>query len=158
MAAFSIIEERPMRVSYVFCLLIALLLRPAIAADDQSGKQEVEKIVAAFSASFNKQNSAGIAELFARDGVFVNQRGPHTDIAHYYDGAFKSGVDHIDVAVNEVTKLNPDNMIGIGQFLTSGKNVSGAPIGEAGYWTATYVRDDGAWKIRMLTAFQKGPP
>jgi uncharacterized protein (TIGR02246 family) len=147
-----------MRLSYIFCLLIAVLLPPAIAADDQSGKQEVEKFVAALTASYNKQNSAGIAELFTKDGVHVNQTGPHTDIARYYDGAFKAGVDHIDITVNEVTKLGADNMIGMGESVTSGKNASGAAIGDAAYWTATYVRDGGAWKLRMLTVVPKAPP
>jgi ketosteroid isomerase-like protein len=158
MAAFSIIEERPMRLSYILCLLIAVLLPPAIAADDQSGKQEVEKIAAAFTESFNKQNGAGIAELFTKDAVLVNQGGLHTDIAQYYDGAFKTGIDHVDVTVKEVTKLSADNMIGIGEFSNSGKNASGAAIGGPGYWTATYVRDGGVWKLRMLTAFPKAPP
>jgi hypothetical protein len=47
---------------------------------------------------------------------------------------------------------------GLGEFATSGKNASGAAIGDAGYWTATYVRDGGAWKVRMLTGFPKAPP
>jgi ketosteroid isomerase-like protein len=158
MGAFSIVEESLMRLSYVFCLLIAVLLSPVIAADDQSGKQEVEKIRAAFTESFNKQNGAGIAELFTKDGVLVNPGGPHTDIAQYYDGTFKAGIDHIDVMVKEVTKLDADNMIGLGEFTTSGKNASGAAIGGAGYWTATYVRDGGLWKVRMLTGFPKAPP
>ena len=146
-----------MRLFYIL-LSVAMFSAPALAADDQSGKQEVDKIVAAYTESFNKQNTAGIAELFTKDGVLVNPTGPHTDIAQFIDGGFKAGLDHIEITVKDVARLGTDNMIGIGEYITSGKNASGAAIGTTGVWTAAYVRDGGAWKLRMLTGFPKAPP
>jgi len=67
-------------------------------------------------------------------------------------------LNHLEVRVKEVTKLGADNMIGIGEYVSSGKSSSGEAIGATGIWTATYVRDGGAWKVRMLTAFPKAPP
>lgn len=149
-----------MRLSYILCFIMAVLVGPAFAADDQSSKQEVEKIAAAFTESFNKQNSAGLGGFFTNDGVLVNPTGPHShpDIAQYYDGAFKAGINHIEITVKQVTTLGADTMIGIGESVTSGKNASGAAIGDNGHWTATYVRDGGAWKMRMLTTVPKASP
>jgi ketosteroid isomerase-like protein len=149
------IEEGELRWSYTFCFIVALLFTPAIAADDQSSKQEVEKITASFTENFNKQNGAGIGRLFTNDGVLVNPTGPHIDIAQYYDGVFKAGVNQIEITVKQATTVDADTMIGIGEYLTSGKDASGAAIGASGHWTATYIRNGGAWKVRMLTAFPK---
>lgn len=63
-----------MRLSYAFFLILASLVLPAAAADDQSN-QEVVKIAVAFTENFDKQNSAGIAGLFTKDGVFVSPTG-----------------------------------------------------------------------------------
>lgn len=147
-----------MRLSHIACFTLALLVTPAIAAENESGKQEVEKIAAAFTENFNKQNSSGISSLFTSDGVLVNPTGPHTDIAEVYDGAFKAGMKEIKIGVTEATPVGPDTMIGIGQYSMSGKNASGEVIDTTGNWTATYVRDGGAWKIRMLTGFPKASP
>ena len=136
-----------MRLSYIACLTLALLVAPAVAAENQSGKQEAEKIAAAFTENFDKQNSAGISSLFTSDGVLVNPTGPHTDIAQVYDGAFKAGMKEIKIGVTEATPVGPDTIIAIGEYSMSGKNASGAAIEGIGNWTATYVRDGGAWKI-----------
>jgi ketosteroid isomerase-like protein len=147
-----------MRLCYAFFLVLASLFTPAMAADDQSSQQEVVKIAAAFTENFDKQNSAGIAALFAKDGVFVNPTGPHTDVSQFYAGVFKAGINSIEITVKQTTALGADTMIGLGEFQTGGKNASGAAIGETGLWTATYIRDGGAWKIRMLTGFPKALP
>jgi ketosteroid isomerase-like protein len=151
-------EKGVMRFSYIACLTLALLVSPASAADDKSGKQEVEKIAAAFPQNFDKQDSSGIRSLFTSDGVLVNPTGPHTDIAQVYDGAFKAGMKEIKIGVTEATPVGPDTMIGIGEYSMSGKNASGAALEGGGNWTATYVRQGGTWKIRMLTGFPKAPP
>lgn len=147
-----------MRLSYIACLTLALLVTPVSAADNQSGKQEVEKIAAAFTENFNKQDSTGISGLFTSGGVLVNPTGPHTDIAQVYDGAFKAGMKEIKIGVTEATPVGADTMIGIGEYSMSGKNASGEAIEATGNWTATYAREGGAWKIRMLTGFPKAPP
>ena len=71
-----------MRISYILCFLCFLLTAfsiPAAAADaDQNLKQEVEKIGSAYAESFNKQDGAGIAALYATGGVHVNPAGPRT--------------------------------------------------------------------------------
>ena len=147
-----------MRMSYV-CLLLVAFSAPAAAGDaDQTLKQEVEKIGSAYAESFNRQNGAGIAALYASGGMHVTAAGPRTDIAQFYEGAFKAGFNHEDITLNQVWPLGTDTALATGEYRISGKNQSGTPIEIAGLWTAVDVREGGTWKIRMLSAMPKPPP
>src|SRR5215472_10629485 len=64
--------------------------------------------------------------------VLVNATGPHTDITQYYDRVFKTGVNHLESTVTQATTLGPDTMIAIGEFVSSGKDASGAAVGGSG--------------------------
>jgi ketosteroid isomerase-like protein len=145
-----------MRKSCLLSILIVTLSAPAIAAEADL-KQEVEKLGSAYAESFNKQDAAGIAALYASGGILVNQAGTQSDIAKYYDGTFKAGFNHEEVTVDQVWPLGSDTVLATGQYRITGKNQSGAPIEIAGIWTATDVRDGGKWKIRMLSAIPKPP-
>ncbi|KWV49910.1 hypothetical protein AS156_15430 [Bradyrhizobium macuxiense] len=150
-----------MRISYVIsfvsCLLVSVFSIPA-KADDANLKQEVEKVAAAYVDSFNKHDPAGIAARYTADGMVVNPTGSHTDIAEIYKGIFKTGCDHSDVTIDQVSPLGADAALGVGEYHLSGKNQSGEPINIVGRWTAVYVRDGEGLKIRMLSAFPKAPP
>ena len=115
--------------AHVFALLCVVLafFTPAFA-DDAELKKQVEQINTAFMESFNKQDAAGIAALFAPGGIFVNQFGPQTDIAKYYEGSFKAGFNHSETKVDQVWSLGADTALGMGQIRIMGKNQSGAPI------------------------------
>ncbi len=143
-----------MRFSYVLCFLLAAFSMSAAAADP---KQDVEKISSAYAASFNKQDAAGIADLFAAGGLHVNPAGPRTDIAELYQGAFKAGFDHQEITVDQAWPLGTDMILAIGEFRNTGKNQTGSPIEVAGRWTAVYVPESGKLKIRMLSAMPKPP-
>jgi uncharacterized protein (TIGR02246 family) len=144
---------------YIILATSTIFLSPSAAvAADTTVKQEVEKIASAYVDGFNKHDAAAIAALYAKGGMFVNPAGPHPDIEKFVEGAFKAGFDHQEVTVSEVWPLGPDTAISMGEFRIAGKNQSGAPIEEAGLWTATDIREDGHWKIRMLTGMPKAPP
>jgi ketosteroid isomerase-like protein len=145
-----------MRTTYALCFLLAASSLPAAAAEKDL-KQEMEKIASAYAESFNKQDAAGIAALYATGGVHVNQAGPTTDVAKRYEGAFKAGFNHNDLTVSQVWPLGNDAAISMGEYNLTGKNQSGAPIEAGGIWTAVDVREGGAWKIRMLSAIPKPP-
>ena len=106
-------------------------------------KQEVEKISSANSESFNRQDAAGIAALYA------------TDIEQFYQGVFKAGFDHQEVSVDDAWPLGADAALAIGQYRISGRDPSGTLPQRGGYWTATYVREGGNWKIRMQAEIRK---
>jgi hypothetical protein len=109
------------------------------------------------AASFNKQDSAGIAALFATGGLHVNPAGPRTDIAQYYEAAFKAGFDHEEVTVDQGWPLGSDTLLAVGKYRITGTNQSGAPIETGGIWTSTDVRESGKWKIRLISAMPKPP-
>lgn len=66
--------------TYFSCLLVAAFSLSAMAADGDP-KQKVEAVASEYAASFNKQDGAGIAALFAVGGIHVNPAGPRSDIA-----------------------------------------------------------------------------
>jgi ketosteroid isomerase-like protein len=146
-----------MRISYFLCFLLPSFSIPALAADVDF-KQEVGKIGAAYVESFNKHDGAGIAALYAIGGVLVNPAGPHADIAEYYQGAFKSGLDHEEVTVDQAWPLGTDTAVAIGEYHITGKKQNGEPLEIIGRWTAAYVPEGGKLKIKMLSAFPKAPP
>jgi uncharacterized protein (TIGR02246 family) len=162
-SASSIIKNyggRALRTTVAIILATStIFLSPASApAADTTIKQEVEKLASAYAESFNKQDAAGVAALFAKGGVMVNPSGPHTDVEQYVQGAFKSGIDHIEITVNQVWPLGTEAALATGESRQTGKNQSGAPIEVVSLWTATDVRGDGHWKIQMLTGLPKAPP
>lgn len=148
---------RPFR-ALCFSLLLTPFSIPAVAGEtDPKLKQEIEKFAAGYAETFGKQDPAGMASKYAKDGVLVLQGGPQTDIAKGYAGTFKAGFNHDKITVQEVSPLGDGAALGMGEFLVSGKSESGAPLEIDGRWTAVYVKEDGQWKIRMLTAFPKPP-
>src|SRR6266478_5254029 len=85
-----------MRMSFVLLFLLTTFSVSAAAADaDQNLKQEVEKVASAYAQSFNRQDGAGIAALYASGGMYVNPAGPRTDIAQFSEEAFKAGFNHL---------------------------------------------------------------
>ena len=146
-----------MRISYVLCFLMTAFSVAAAAADVDL-KQEVQKIGSAYAESFNKQDGAGIAALYAAGGTFVNPAGPHTNIAEFYQDLFKTGINHNEITVDQAWPLGADTALAIGEYHVTGKNQSGEPVDVVGRWTAAYIRDGGNWKIRMVSAFPKAPP
>jgi ketosteroid isomerase-like protein len=139
-----------MPVLYVLCCLLAFAI-PASASDV---KQEAEKVASAFTESFNKQDSVGVAAVFADDAIAINPLGPRKDIAALYSGLFKAGFNHSEVTVGEAWPFG-EGAIAIGEYVNTGKKPSGEAIEIKGRWSATYVREGGVLKIKMISAFTK---
>jgi ketosteroid isomerase-like protein len=134
-----------------------LILSSAFGQSDQNLRAEVEKMSAAHAENFNKQNAAGIAALYAKGATLVNAAGVQTSLEESFQNAFKLGFNRQEVSVAEVTSITPDIGIGIGEYTNSGQGQSG-PLQVRGRWTAVYIRQDGVWKIRLLTAVPIPPP
>jgi uncharacterized protein (TIGR02246 family) len=143
--------------SALFCVIVAVAA-PAFADDAADLKKQVEQIRNAYVESFNKQDAAGIAALFATNAIVVGPLGPQPDVVKVAEGMFNAGFNHIEAKVDQVWTLGPDTAIGMGEARLTGKNQSGAPIENANFWTATYVKEGGKWKVRMLSSIPKPPP
>jgi uncharacterized protein (TIGR02246 family) len=142
-----------MKRSVLLALCVPFIAAPA-SADDM--KQEVTKIAESYMACFNKQDASCIAALYTKDGFIVNPAGKHV-LTEYYGGAFKAGMNKLESTVEETWQIDNDSPGAMGKFHVTGKNDKGEPMDSAGIWTAAYVKQDGGWKIRMLTAAPKPP-
>jgi uncharacterized protein (TIGR02246 family) len=128
---------------------------------DQNTQQQIEQLVTTYRANWNNHNAAGIADLYTKDGVLVSQapkvvKTGQQEIAQQYETAFTT-VSHNDAATADVYPLATDTVYSVGEYHLSGQNQNG-PIKVDGHWTAVYVRDGGAWKIKLLTAVPDLPP
>jgi uncharacterized protein (TIGR02246 family) len=146
------------RMMFVFCMLVGLAL-PA-RADDPALKQDVDKLVVAYMENYNKHDPAGLAKLFSKDHAYVSTQGVSTDMEKAFEGAFKTMPDaKLDAKAEKVWQVAPDVVSAQGTAKVTGKNTTtGAEVNNDNLWTAVYVKEDGVWKIKMLTAILKPPP
>jgi uncharacterized protein (TIGR02246 family) len=142
--------------AYRIVPIIAIALALPASAQQSDLRQQIESVASSFAENFNKQNASGIAGLFTKDGVLVNPTGPQKSLEQFYQNAFKAGFNHSEIAVDDVSSLGPDLAISMGEYRNSGRSENGSPLEVAGRWTAVDVREGGAWKVRLLTAFPKG--
>ena len=147
-----------MRISYILGFLLTLSL-PAVAAEpDPNLKQELGKVASAYEENFNKKDAAGITSLYTKNYLRVNDAGPVIDNTKLYEGVFKVGFDHLEIKTTEIQPLSKDMAMSTGESRITGKSEKGDPLDVTVIWTALDVRENGQWKIRMLTSFRKPPP
>jgi uncharacterized protein (TIGR02246 family) len=154
-----------MRSSWIISVIAAMgLAAPAFAQQlDQNSatRQQIEQIGAGFEKGYEKQDAAGIAGLFAKDGVLLTAIGKHVyrgpqEIEQFYRDLFKAGFNHNEAKLDEVTPLG-DLVMGIGEFHVSGQGQNG-PLKVDGHYSAVYVREGGVWKIRLIAGVRDAPP
>lgn len=68
--------------------------------DQEDLKRELETIGTAYAESFNKQDGAGIAALYAKGGMHINPAGPRTDMEQFYQGIFRAGFMHQEASLD----------------------------------------------------------
>ena len=141
----------------LLCFVTSVALSAPALADDADLKKQVEQGNSAFMKSFNSMDVAGLATMYATGAVIVIPAGPRTDIAQLYEGMFKTGFNHAEITVDQVWPLGSDAALGMGKYRVTGKSWEGRHIEAAGLWTATYVREGGKWKTRMLSAIPQPP-
>jgi ketosteroid isomerase-like protein len=133
----------------------ALMVTVPAIAQQSDVRPDLERISTSFVDNYDRQNASGIAGLFARDGLLVNVSGEHpqAELESFYNDQFKAGFTHLESHVDQASLIAPDVAIGVGQFSLSGKKPDGTPLQTSGRWTATYMREGGTFKVRILTAF-----
>ena len=147
-----------MRVASLLSIIIVSLAVPALADDMADLKKATDQFDATYIEGFNKRDAAVMATHFTANAVAVTPYGVQTDVRKLFEGVLKIGFDHAEVQTDQFWSLGPDTAIGTGRSHYTGKNQSGAPIEISSFWTAAYVKEDGKWKIRMLTGVPKAPP
>jgi len=152
------------RFAGAFAAIIAIGLAPPAFAQgvDQNTKQQIEKPIAAYHEAWNNHNAAGIAALYTKDGILVTQspkvvKNGTQDIEEQYEATFKAGTVHDSATADQIVALGINAVMSVGEYHLTGQGQSG-PTKIDGHWTAVYVNDGGALKIRLLTAVPNPPP
>jgi len=146
-----------MRAFRVVCFTLLVSVIPATAAD-QNLKEELGKVASAYEQHFNKQDAAGITSLFTKNYLRVTQNGIEPDNTKYYEGAFKAGMNHLEIKTTDIQPLSENMALLTGEARVTGKSEKGDPLELNVIWTSVDVRENGQWKIRMLTSVPKPPP
>jgi uncharacterized protein (TIGR02246 family) len=110
--------------------------------------------------NWNKQDAAGIAALYAKDGMDVTATGVTSgpqELEQGYESAMKTFPSTLMVTIDQISPLGNDADIRVGQFHLSGEGPNG-PTKADGRYTAVDVREGGTWKIRVLTIVPNAPP
>jgi uncharacterized protein (TIGR02246 family) len=151
-----------MRSSWIIAAVGAIcIVAPASAQDaNHDLRQDAEKLMFAYAAIFNKQDAAGLAAFYTKDGVIINQRGVLSGpsaIEEYLQSLFKAGLNHEEVTVDDVSPLGADVVLVRGEYHITGQGQNGA-LKVDGNWGGVTVRDGGTLKIRLIMALPKPPP
>jgi uncharacterized protein (TIGR02246 family) len=110
-----------------------------------------------YDEAYNKNDAAALAALFAEDAVVVTDTGPiygREAIENMYAGEFQKCHN-----INHIGQADQLNAIGnepwsVGEWWNTLESQTG-PVFVRGYWSAIYVREGDAWKIRMLTLTER---
>ena len=149
-----------LRLLVIVPLLVIGLAMPAAAQQisEQEARQVVEKSVADFDSALRSKDVAKSASVFTEDAVRVTPQGPmvgRSAIEKNLTEVFKV-YNHDSSKVNQVMVIN-------GMIFANGSwggKIQGPnglnPI--KGYWSNTWVRDGGTWKMRMDAFNQTQPP
>jgi ketosteroid isomerase-like protein len=146
-----------MRAFGAVCFSLLLSAVPATAAD-QNLKEEIGKIALAYEQHFDKQDAAGITSLYTKNYLRVTQNGIEPNNTKFYEDGFKAGLNRLEVKVTEVQPLSENMALSTGEAHITGKSEKGDPFEINAIWTALDVRENGQWKIRMLTSAPKAAP
>ena len=112
--------------------------------------------------AYNKNDAAAVAALFTKDALLVAPDGMFSGRQaiekRYADTFQRSPIISFNTS-RERRYLNAiDNAVwSAGQWFGTFQSQTG-PVFAVGYWSAIYVREGDAWKIRMLTLNQTPPP
>ena len=153
-----------MRTPWIILVIAATGLAVSASAQpaDQKIRQQIERLAATYVEDWNKQDAAGVAGLYTRDGVLVSsgenvvKTGPQ-EVEQAAQNSFKMGVTHLEVTVDRVSPFGRNAVISMGESHVSGQGQSG-PIKVDSHWTAVDVREGSTWKIRLLTVVPNPPP
>lgn len=126
------------------------LAKPALAQEaPQPVVTSINATNASFVRSWNKQDSAAIAELFTSSALFVAPPGVYVGqlgVQQYYENLFATVHPSADFMhdIDHVEMLSDDLAMASGHWSLSKPALKG-------FWTAVYEHRSGPWAIRAHT-------
>ena len=124
-------------------------------------RDEFNKPHQALDEAYNKNDAAAVAALFTEDAVLVEPDGVFSgrqDIERRYADTFlQSPIINFHCTYGRSHLNAIDNAVwSVGEWRKLFKRQTGS-VTAVGYWSAIYVREGDAWKIRMLTLNELAP-
>jgi len=115
-----------------------------------------------FDEACDNNDAAAVAALFTEDALLVEPGGLFSgrqDIERRYADTFqRSPVISFNSGFERHYLNAIDNAVwGAGQWTSTFQRQNGS-VFALGYWSAIYVREGDAWKIRVLTFNEQPPP
>jgi uncharacterized protein (TIGR02246 family) len=136
-------------------LLVGVAASPALAADitEPELMQAATTLARQYDANYAAKNPAGMAALYAPDGVLVAPSGSlvrgRQALTAYYANRFASGARGHAIKVVEV-HVQGDGGYGLAQFAVTVPGANGNPREEHGSIVAIYRRDPDGWHMRLV--------
>jgi uncharacterized protein (TIGR02246 family) len=147
--------------------LTALLLAPAtlsVAAlavgahaaevSQQDLLQAAQALGKGYDDNYNAKNAAGMAALYASDGVLVSP-GPvirgTADLTTYYQSRFDAGAANHATKISEV-HVQGDGGFGVGQFSATVPTPDGGRRELKGNLATIYQHSEDGWHLRLVIA------
>jgi uncharacterized protein (TIGR02246 family) len=114
-----------MRSSIVVAFAALGLITSASAQQiDQNTRQQIERIAAAYVENWNKHDAAGIAALYAKDGVQVTETGVRSgpqEIEQAYQSAMKTFPQHNGQTIEHISPLETTPISELASFTSAGR-------------------------------------
>src|SRR3954452_4716239 len=149
-------REKKMRLHLLAAASLAIGLVVPALAQNKTGKctgpqdacQQLVDFNQAQMVAFNKKDAAAVAALYTEDAVFVTE-GPilngRAAIEKFYADGIKGGDSNLVINIVE-SRIMGDGAWAIGDW-----NVVSSQGPVHGNWVTLFVRDRGAWKMRVDT-------
>jgi ketosteroid isomerase-like protein len=128
---------------------------------DATALGEVGALAMRQNEAFNRNDAGAVAALFTEDAVLVAPDGIFSGrqaIQKRYEGTFQRWTFTLFSDPRERQLKAIDNAVwSVGEWWGTLQSQAG-PVFVTGYWSAIYVLEGDAWKIRMLTLSERPRP
>jgi len=132
----------------------------AAEVSQQELMQAAETLAKGYDDNYNAKNPAGMAALYANDGILVGPGGVvrgRDALKPYYQTRFDAGAgDHV-TKITEV-HVQGDGGFGIGTFAVTVPTPDGGRRDIKGNLATVYQHDADGWHLRLVAASMPPPP
>lgn len=141
------------------CAVPALAFEGNLAGDVKA-LDEFGALGMKYDEAYKRSDAAALAALFTEDAVLVTPEGLFSGrqtIGKWYADDFQRW--HPTNNMSQIDELNAmgDAAWAVGEWWSTFQSQNG-PVQARGYWSAIYLREGDAWKIRMSTFNDTPPP
>jgi uncharacterized protein (TIGR02246 family) len=149
------IEMQKRSIPALLAVIFGMSAAPAIAAEVTEAElmQAATELGRLYDSNYAARNPAGMASLYATDGVLVSPAGPFVrgreDLTAYYTKRFATGAHDHAIKVIEV-HVQGNGGYGLAQFSVMVPRPNGETEQVHGTIAAVYQHDPDGWHMRLV--------